>query len=60
MMYNIATFKNVFQYQMAKFNNAKLQLFFTNLIVQPQTWRSQMLCGCQRMVELLAPDQCLH
>ena len=26
MMYNITTFKNVFQYQRAKFNNAKLQL----------------------------------
>ena len=26
MMYNISTFKNVFQYQTAKFNNAKLQL----------------------------------
>ena len=25
-MYNIITFKNVFQYQTAKFNNAKLQL----------------------------------
>ena len=25
-MYNITTFKNVFQYQTAKFNNAKLQL----------------------------------
>ena len=24
MMYNITTFKNVFQYQMAKFNNANL------------------------------------
>ena len=27
MMYNITTFKNVFQYQMANFNNAKLQFF---------------------------------
>ena len=26
MMYNITIFKNVFQNQMAKFNNAKLQL----------------------------------
>ena len=26
MMYNITTFKNVFQYQMAKFNNANLYL----------------------------------
>ena len=26
MMYNITTFKNASQYQMAKFNNAKLQL----------------------------------
>ena len=26
MMYNITTFKNVFQYQREKFNNAKLQL----------------------------------
>ena len=26
MMYSITTCKNVFQYQMAKFNNAKLQL----------------------------------
>ena len=26
MMYNTATFKNVFQYQMSKFNNAKPQL----------------------------------
>ena len=26
MMYNISTFKNVFQYQTAKFNNAKRQL----------------------------------
>ena len=26
MMYNITTFKNVFQYQMTKFNKGKLQL----------------------------------
>ena len=26
MMYNITIFKNVFQYQMTKFNSAKLQL----------------------------------
>ena len=26
MMYNITIFKKVFQYQVAKFNNAKLQL----------------------------------
>ena len=26
MMYSIITFKNVFQYQMAEFNNAKPQL----------------------------------
>ena len=26
MIYNIITFNNVFQYQMAKFNKAKLQL----------------------------------
>ena len=28
MVYNITTFKNVFQYQMAKLSNAKLQLLF--------------------------------
>ena len=33
MMYNIATFKNVFQYQIAKFNNVKPQL----LLHQPYT-----------------------
>ena len=27
MMYNITMFKNVFQYQMAQFNNAKPQIF---------------------------------
>ena len=31
MMYNTNTFKNVFQYQTANFNNAKLQL----LLYQP-------------------------
>ena len=28
MIYNVTTFKNVFQYQMAYFNNAKLKLLF--------------------------------
>ena len=32
-MYNITTFNNVFQYQMAKFNNVKPQL----LLHQPNT-----------------------
>ena len=32
MIYNITTFKNIFQYQMAKFNSAKLQLFCTHLV----------------------------
>ena len=37
MMYNITTFKNVFQYEMANFNNAKLQLFLhqLNMRIQP-------------------------
>ena len=34
MIYNKTTFKNVFQHQMAKFNNAKPQL----LMHQPNTW----------------------
>ena len=33
MMYNITTFKNVFKYQMTKFNNAKLQLLLRQLNV---------------------------
>ena len=33
MMYNITTFKNVFKYQMTKFNNAKLQLLLHQLNV---------------------------
>ena len=39
MMYNIITFTNVLQYQMVKFNCAKLQL----LLYQPNTrfWRRQ-------------------
>jgi len=41
MMYNIITFKNVFQYQMAKFNNAKLQL----LLHQPNT-----IVTCYRLI----------
>ena len=32
MMFNITAFKNVFQYQMAKFNNVKLQLLLQNQI----------------------------
>ena len=28
MLYNITTFKNVFQYQMANFNNAKTTVTF--------------------------------
>ena len=32
VMYNITTFKKVFQYQMAKFNNVKLQLLLQNQI----------------------------
>ena len=33
MMYNITTFKNVFQYQMGKFNSAKNHSYFcTNLV----------------------------
>ena len=39
-MYNVTTLKNVFQYQMAKFNNAKPQL----LLHQPNTFlRSYLL-----------------
>ena len=32
VMYNITAFKKVFQYQMAKFNNVKLQLLLQNQI----------------------------
>ena len=32
MMYNITTLKKVFQYQMAKFNDAKPQLLLHNQI----------------------------
>ena len=32
IMYNITTFKNVFQYQTANFNNAKTNYFCTNLV----------------------------
>ena len=37
MMYNITTFKNVFQYQVAKFNNAKPQLVLcqSNILLPP-------------------------
>ena len=36
MMYNITTFiKNIFWYQMVKFNNAKLQL----LLYPPNKWK---------------------
>ena len=37
IMYNIITFKNVFQYQTAKFNNAKLQ----SLLHEPDS-----ICVC--------------
>ena len=33
IMYSITTLKNVFQYQMTEFNNAKPQLLCTNLIL---------------------------
>ena len=33
MMYDVTAFKNVFQYQTAKFNNAKPQLLCINLII---------------------------
>ena len=33
MMYDMTEFKNVFQYQTAKFNNAKPQLLCINLII---------------------------
>ena len=36
MMYNIITFKNVFQYQMANFNSVKLQF----LLYQRNMWGS--------------------
>ena len=41
MMYNIITFKNVFQYQTAKSNNAKLQL----LLYQPNKQKKGLKCG---------------
>ena len=39
MMYNIITFKNVFQYQMANFNSVKLQflLYQRNMSVWPNS-----------------------
>ena len=38
MIYNITTVKNIFQYQMAKFNNANCNYFYNNLIEKSQTW----------------------
>ena len=41
MMYNITTFKNVFQYQRAKFNNVKLQLLLhqpNNFLIKSTKW----------------------
>ena len=49
MMYNITIlFKNVFQYQMAKFNSEKLQ-FFKNLI----TFLKVFLCSLQLFLILV-------
>ena len=38
MIHNITTFKNVFQYQMAKFKNAKLKL----LLHQPNIYNHEV------------------
>ena len=37
MVYNITTFKNVFQYQVADFSSAKCNYFCTNLIGNQNT-----------------------
>ena len=45
MMYNITIFKNVFQYQTAKFNNSKPQLLLyqPNIVVNRGFW-NQLFC----------------
>ena len=48
MIYNITTFKNVFQYQMAKFNNAKQQLLLHQLIYNTKaTVFPVVMYGCE-------------
>ena len=58
MMYNITTFKNVFQYQTTNFNNSKPQLLLnqpnslTLLYFREGNWVSERVDNCLHNTEL--------
>ena len=57
MMYDMTAFKNVFQYQTAKFYNAKPQLLCINLIINCFFF---FLVHAARLVGSQFPDQGLN
>ena len=60
VMYNIITFKNVFQYQTAKFNNAKLQLLLHWEWDCEESWAPRNWCFWTAVLEktLESPLDC--